>query len=195
MASGETHRERRYIKARARGVAKALIYTLLLLISPVDNSLCDQPPGAALAISFAHPLTMITSRSEIIVRYAETRPAGFAGHERFLPWFEVGRTAMLKEYGLDYREFEAMGVFMPVLEIRIKYHRPTRYDDVLSIVTCLRSRPTFRVRLDYQVLRGDETLADGHCVQAFVSVQQRPIRPPASFLEKVDALFPRTAED
>jgi len=134
---------------------------------------------------------MITSRIELTVRYSETSPMGFARHDRFVPWFEIGRAAMLKEHGLDYRDFEAMGYFMPVLEVGVKYYRPARYDDVLSIVTFLRSRPAFRVRLEYQVWRGDELLAEGHSVQAFVSLQQRPIKPPASFLAKVDALFPR----
>ena len=101
---------------------------------------------------------MIISRVELTVRYSESNQMGFAAHESFVPWFEIGRAAMLKEHGLNYREFEAMGYFMPVLEIGVKYYSPARYDDALSIVTSLRGRPTFRVRLEYQVLRAGELL-------------------------------------
>ena len=46
---------------------------------------------------------MITSRSRVTVRYAETDMMGFAYHGSYLPWFEIGRTALLKEHGDEGR--------------------------------------------------------------------------------------------
>ena len=60
---------------------------------------------------------MITSRSQVTVRYAETDMMGVVYHANFMPWFEIGRTTLLKEQGLPYRELEAQGYRLPVLEI------------------------------------------------------------------------------
>ena len=50
---------------------------------------------------------MITSQSSVSVRYAETDMMGVVYHGSYLPWLEIGRTTLLKEHGLPYRELEA----------------------------------------------------------------------------------------
>ena len=42
---------------------------------------------------------MIVSRSQVTVRYAETDMMGSVYHANYLPWFEIGRTTLLKELG------------------------------------------------------------------------------------------------
>jgi acyl-CoA thioester hydrolase len=122
---------------------------------------------------------MIVSRSQVTVRYAETDMMGVVYHANFLPWFEIGRTTLLKEIGVSYRQLEAEGFRLPVLEMAARYLRPARYDDVLTIVTTLRERPLLRIRLEYEVLRDAELLATGSTVHAFVDPEGRPLRPPA----------------
>ena len=123
---------------------------------------------------------MIVSRTEIVVRYAETDMMGVVYHGSYLPWFEVGRTTLLKELGLAYRQLEADGYRLPVLEIAAKYFRPALYDDTLTIVTTLREQPLLRIRLEYEVRRGEELLATGFSMHAFIDREGRPVRPPAS---------------
>ena len=64
-----------------------------------------------------------------------------AAYDSYLPWFEIGRTTLLKEHGLPYRQLEADGFFLPVLEVYVKYARPALYDDVLTIVTTMSEKP------------------------------------------------------
>ena len=116
---------------------------------------------------------------------------GFVAEARFPCWFDMGRATLLKEQGLDYRQLETRGFLMPVLEIGLSFHRPARYDDLLQLVTSLRSRPTFRIRLDYEVRRNGLLLATGHTVQGFINHHHRPVKPPAEFLAKLDKIFPR----
>jgi len=132
---------------------------------------------------------MLSSRASLNVRYAETDMMGVAYHGSYLPWFELGRTALLKAHGLPYRELETAGYFLPVLEMSARYLRPARYDDELEIVTTLRERPVARIRLDYEVYRGPEVLATGHTVHAFIDREGRPTRPPAHFAAKMAELF------
>jgi acyl-CoA thioester hydrolase len=121
---------------------------------------------------------MIRSRVEVTVRYAETDMMGIVYHANYLPWFEVGRTTLLKEIGVPYKRLEEEGYRLPVLEISAKYLRPAVYDDTLEIVTTVADRPLLRIRLDYEVRREGDLLATGTSVHAFVDKQGRPIRPP-----------------
>jgi len=132
---------------------------------------------------------MIQSRTEVTVRYAETDMMGVVYHGNYLPWFEIGRTTLLRQQGLPYRQLEADGFRLPVLEVTAKYLRPAVYDDTVTIITTMRERPLMRIRLEYEVRRGDELLATGSTVHAFIDRAGRPVRPPAAFVEKIGQLF------
>jgi acyl-CoA thioester hydrolase len=133
---------------------------------------------------------MITSTTQLTVRYAETDMMGVVYHGSYIPWLEVGRTQLLKELGLPYRQLEESGFRLPVLEVALKYLRPARYDDVVTIVTRLNERPLLRIRLEYEVRRGEELLATGYSVHAFIDLQGRPVRPPAAMVALFAAAFP-----
>ncbi len=133
---------------------------------------------------------MILSRAEVVVRYAETDMMGVVYHGSFLPWFEIGRTTLLREQGLPYRDLETAGYRLPVLEVSARYLKPALYDDTLTIVTALREKPVLRIRLDYEVRRGDELLATGWTLHAFIDRTGRPVRPPPAFVARMAAAFP-----
>jgi len=132
---------------------------------------------------------MLQSRTEITVRYAETDMMGIVYHGSYLPWFEIGRTHLLKEFGVPYRQLEKDGYFLPVIEVQAKYHRPAVYDDTVTVITTLREKPSLRINLDYEIRRGDELLVTGKTLHVFIDRDGRPTRPPASFIEKMNALF------
>jgi acyl-CoA thioester hydrolase len=133
---------------------------------------------------------MITSTTQLTVRYAETDMMGVVYHGSYIPWLEVGRTQLLKELGLPYRQLEESGFRLPVLEVALKYLRPARYDDLVTVVTRLTERPLLRIRLEYEVRRGEELLATGYSVHAFIDLQGRPVRPPAAVVALFAAAFP-----
>jgi len=132
---------------------------------------------------------MLQSRTEITVRYAETDMMGIVYHGSYLPWFEIGRTHLLKEFGVPYRQLEKDGYFLPVIEVQAKYHRPAVYDDTVTVITTLREKPSLRISLDYEIRRGDELLVTGKTSHVFIDRDGRPTRPPATFTEKMNALF------
>lgn len=121
---------------------------------------------------------MIRSTVEVLVRYAETDMMGIVYHANYLPWFEIGRTQLLKEMGVSYRQLEAEGYRLPVLEASVKYLRPALYDDTLTVITVLNEKPLLRIRLEYEVRRGEELLATGQTAHAFIDREGRPVRPP-----------------
>ena len=132
---------------------------------------------------------MLQSRTQITVRYAETDMMGVVYHGNYLPWFEVGRTNLLKEFGIPYRELEQDGYFLPVLEVQAKYHRPAVYDDTVTVITSLREKPSLRITLEYEIRRDEDLLVTGKTVHAFIDREGRPVRPPSSFIAKMNSLF------
>ena len=132
---------------------------------------------------------MIESRAQVTVRYAETDMMGVVYHGSYLPWFEIGRTTLLKEMGLPYRVLEQQGFRLPVLEVSAKYFRPALYDDTLTIVTRMPDKPLLRIRLEYEVRRGEELLATGFTVHAFIDREGKPVRPPASVVAVMAKAF------
>jgi acyl-CoA thioester hydrolase len=132
---------------------------------------------------------MIQSRAQVTVRYAETDMMGIVYHGNYLPWFEVARTQLLREQGFPYRQLEAEGYRIPVLEVAAKFIRPATYDDSLTIVATIREKPLLRIRLEYEVFRGEELLATGHSTHAFCDLKGRPTRPPAAFVTRMNEVF------
>jgi acyl-CoA thioester hydrolase len=133
---------------------------------------------------------MLTSRTHINVRYAETDQMGVVYHGNYLAWFEVGRTKLFKELvGLSYKKIEADGYYLPVLEVAVKYHRPALYDDDLVIVSTMKEKPVMRLKLHYEVYRGDTLLVTGSTTHAFIDKQGRPVRPPPYVAARMNELF------
>jgi acyl-CoA thioester hydrolase len=132
---------------------------------------------------------MISTRAQITVRYAETDMMGIVYHGSYLPWFEVARTQLLREQGFPYRQLETDGFRIPVLEVSAKYRRPALYDDLITIVATISDKPLLRIRIAYEVLRGDELLATGETVHAFCDRNGRPVRPPPAFAARMNEVF------
>jgi acyl-CoA thioester hydrolase len=131
-------------------------------------------------------------RFVVRVRYADTDQMGMAYYGNYLRWFEVGRTEMLRARGMSYREVEAAGFRLPVLEARCTYLKPARYDDELAIETALAELGRASMRFEYRVVRvaDDELLARGMTKHCFLDEAGRPVRPPEFFA----ALLERDAQ-
>jgi acyl-CoA thioester hydrolase len=121
-----------------------------------------------------------SSTSQIRVRYAETDQMGVAWHGEYFAWFEVGRTDYLRQRGCTYRELEAQGLRLPVIEARAEYRSPAFYDDVLEIHTRITELRGARVAFAYEVHRADagQPLATGFTCHAALDASGRPRRLP-----------------
>ena len=64
--------------------------------------------------------------SRVRVRYAETDQMGVVYYANYFVWFEVGRTDWLRESGWSYRDMEADGYSLPVIEASSCRRRPPR---------------------------------------------------------------------
>lgn len=98
-------------------------------------------------------------QTSVRVRYAETDQMGVGYHGAYLPWLELARTAWLREHALPYRELEADGFHLPVVEVNCRYLRPVRYDDELVVEASAHPYRRSGIGFSYRVIRpSDATL-------------------------------------
>jgi acyl-CoA thioester hydrolase len=118
------------------------------------------------------------------VRYAETDQMGVAWHGNVFAWFEVGRTDLLRELGTTYRELEAEGLRLPVIQAGARYLRPLQYDDLIEVRTRVSRHSRVRLSFEYEIHRDGATapLVTGFTDHAAVDPSGRPRRLPPSLI-------------
>ena len=119
----------------------------------------------------------------IRVRYAETDAMGVAYHGHYFTWFEVARVELMRALGLRYRDLEAEGVYLPVVECRAQFLSAARYDAALQIRTALMAATRAKIVFGYEVRDAEASpplLARGQTTHAFTSRQGRATRLPQS---------------
>jgi acyl-CoA thioester hydrolase len=122
--------------------------------------------------------------TRVRVRYGEVDRMGVVYHGHYLVYFEQGRTELLRSLGATYRELEEAGTLLVVTEAGLRFHRPGRYDDELSVRTRLSAARGVRLRFDYEVHCEELHLASGHTVLAATDPSGRPRRLPEG-LERI----------
>lgn len=101
---------------------------------------------------------MISNSTKIRVRYAETDRMGYVYYGNYPTYLEVGRVEWLRALGLSYKEMEDAGTMLPVLNLRIKYIRPAKYDDLLTVVTRVDKMPSTRLEFHHEIFGPDGEL-------------------------------------
>lgn len=116
-------------------------------------------------------------RHSVRVPYAHVDQMGVVYYANYLVYFEMARSEMMREAGMPYSELEARGLRLPVIEAHCEYKAPARFDDLVEIRTRCTEIRGARVRIEYELLRGNVLLASGRTVHACVSPEGRVIRP------------------
>ena len=102
---------------------------------------------------------MFITETQIRVRYAETDQMNVVYYGNYAQYFEVARAESIRNVGFTYKEMEASGVIMPVVEMQTKFLRPAHYDDLLTIRTILRDLPVdHRIHFEHEVFNQEKKL-------------------------------------
>jgi acyl-CoA thioester hydrolase len=118
------------------------------------------------------------------VLYVDTDQMGIVNNAHYLRWFEVGRAEWIRTRNQSYRDLEARGHMLPVVETHIRYRRPARYDDLIDIWAGPREATAATVTFGYALYRQGEdvVLAEGSTRHACCDAQGRPHRFPVEVL-------------
>jgi acyl-CoA thioester hydrolase len=129
----------------------------------------------------SEPTNVHKTTIEVEVRYAETDQMGVVHHANYVVWLELARTRLCEASGFHYAEIEAMGYFLMVTGVALRYRRPARYGDIVQVDCWTEELMSRGVRFGYEVKKGGELLATGTSDHIWVERSSgRPCRPPES---------------
>src|SRR5689334_17344296 len=117
---------------------------------------------------------MTSGEISIRVRYAETDRMGLLHHANYLVYFEQGRTELLRAHGLTYRDLEDQGYLLVLTRVEVRYRRPARYDDLLTLRTTVVRTTAARIDHRYELFCDGQLLAEGDSTLACVDRTGRP---------------------
>jgi acyl-CoA thioester hydrolase len=135
---------------------------------------------------------MLIHKTTVRVRYSDTDQMKFAYNGKYFEYFEVGRTEMMRDIGLPYKEIENKGFLMPVIECKISYLLPAYYDELLEIQTIVSELPKVKVHIEHIIFSLDRNvkIADGYIKLAFInSKTNKPTRAPQIFIDSISKYF------
>jgi len=120
------------------------------------------------------------------VSYAECTVGNHIYHARYLDLLEAARGEFLRALGFTVLSLQDADFIFPVIEARLRYKFPARYDDLLTIEV----RPTLveRVRLNFghRILNQDgKLILEAETFHCCTSRDEKPKRMPAELVEKL----------
>ena len=84
---------------------------------------------------------MYITETQIRIHYALTDQMGVVYHGHYAQFYEIGRGEAIRDLGYSYKDIEAMGIIMPVVDVHSRFFRPAKYDDLITVKTTLKELP------------------------------------------------------
>jgi acyl-CoA thioester hydrolase len=133
---------------------------------------------------------MIWDETTVTVRFNEVDAYQVAWHGHYVGWLEIGRMALARRFGLDPFQLAELGFLGPVVQLELKYLRPARCNDTLTIRTTLKPSETAQLIFLSEIIGPDGSrLANGRTVHALTDLEGTlQFRLPEQVAQRVAAL-------
>ncbi len=130
---------------------------------------------------------LITSETQLKVRYSETDQMGVVHHGNYAQYLELARIDWLSRLGISYKSMEENGVMLPVFTLDLKFKKSAFFDDLLTVKTSLKKIPTAKIVFDFEIFNENrELLTIATITLVFVDAKTRkPIPCPSYLIEKI----------
>ena len=135
---------------------------------------------------------MIEAEIVIKANFYDLDPMEVVWHGNYARYLEDARCALLDHIGYSYSEMRDSGFSWPIVDMRIKYIRPIRFNQQVRVVAQLVEFEN-RIRIDYRLhdAADGETLTKAQTTQVAVALdtQEMSFESPAILIEKVQRLL------
>ena len=119
-----------------------------------------------------------SSHLSVRIYYEDTDCGGVVYYANYLRYFERARTELLREYGIELREWAGKGTQFVVTRVEIDYKAPARYADLLYIDTAVTKLGKASLTFSHSVRDPDNRLISESTVILVCTVDGRPRRIP-----------------
>ncbi len=140
---------------------------------------------------------MLKFKTKIRVRYADTDKMHFVYNGKYLEYFEVGRTELLRNAGLPYCDLEKAGYQLPLIQAHVNYKFPAHYDDLLVVEATVSELYSAKVHIDYVVSieKDNKLVATGYTDHIFIKEDtKRPTKPPQIYIDALARYFQNSSD-
>ena len=107
---------------------------------------------------------------ELRVPFHDVDAMGVVWHGNYFRYLEQARCELLRQIDYDYRQMEASGYLWPVVDTRLKFIAPLRFDQLIRVCVSV-SEYENRLRLEYQILDSESGVraCKGYTIQVAVA--------------------------
>jgi acyl-CoA thioester hydrolase len=104
------------------------------------------------------------------VRFNETDPLGIVWHGNYIHYFEDGREAFGRKYGLGYMDIYDQGFVAPIVNVNCNYKKSLRYTDQGIVETTFVNQAAAKMHFRYRIFMAgsEELVAEGSSMQVFL---------------------------
>ncbi|MDR3090527.1 MAG: acyl-CoA thioesterase [Desulfobulbaceae bacterium] len=130
-------------------------------------------------------------RLETRVLYGDTDSGGGVYNANYLRFFEMGRSALMRDWLVSYHSIERLGFYMPVTEAWLRYKAPARYDDLIVIETSIAEVGHHICTFAYKITRAEDgldrprLLCKGYTVHVATSMDGKLANLPQELINKL----------
>ena len=135
---------------------------------------------------------MFTSQTQIRIHYALTDQMGVVYHGHYAQFYEIGRTESIRNIGFTYKDIEAQGILLVVVDLHTKFLRPAKYDDLITVKTTLRELPVHhKIVFQSEIFNEENVLLNiGEVTLYFMEAKtMKRCEMPAAWKEKLQQYF------
>lgn len=120
------------------------------------------------------------------VSYAECTIGDHIYHSRYLDLLEAARGEFMRTSSATVRQWQERDVIFPVIEARLRYKFPARYDDLLTIEVWPTLIERVRLNFGHRILNQDgKLILEAETLHACTSREEKPKRLPPELAEKL----------
>ncbi len=95
---------------------------------------------------------MLISRIEFPIKFSEVDSLRVVWHGHYVRYFEDGREAFGREYGLGYLDVYENGLAVPLVDLQVNFKRVLEYGDSAIIETTFINSPAAKLIFEYKII-------------------------------------------
>jgi len=120
------------------------------------------------------------------VSYAECTVGNHVYHSRYLDWLEAARGEFIRSLGTTVLAWQERDVIFPVIEARLRYKSPARYDDLLTIEVWPAAIERVRVNFGHRIVNQNGKLVlEAETFHVCTGADEKPKRLPEELAAKL----------
>lgn len=118
--------------------------------------------------------TILINKTDIKVRFNEVDSMKVVWHGHYLQYFEDGREAFGKQYGISYMDFFSNNIYVPLVKIEMDFKRSLKWGEHALVETRYVDSAAAKLVFAYTIYNKDtnEVITTGKSVQAFIDLNR-----------------------